>query len=459
MPRPGTEPIRKNSIHRALVSRLLLASILISVFLIALVLSVQFKNIETKTVEQAFVQSERFRFSIMDDLDAPGLGNHARIQRTIDKMAMSKVRATDGNFVFVRVVDLGFREVAGLSDPAYAHINEINDYILKDRDLAELRKQGAWNKMLRMGDTVIVDIGHTLRNSADIPVGYIEGVYAISPAFFSRVQESAIFTALMVAGIVLLTTMILYPSINKLLRRVSGLSANLLHANMEILSVLGSAVAKRDSDTDIHNYRVTIYAVRLAEALGIPEDEIRSLIKGAFLHDVGKIGIRDSILLKPSRLTFEEFKEMNEHVRHGMDIVSGSVWLRDAAPVVGSHHEKYDGTGYLEKRNNGDIPRVARIFAIADVFDALSSRRPYKDAMGYEETMNTLIGGRSTHFDPEILDVFINIAPLLYETYANRDDDRPRSDLKQVNARYFGPDVVSDISLNAAEETSNLHEL
>jgi HD-GYP domain-containing protein (c-di-GMP phosphodiesterase class II) len=253
--------------------------------------------------------------------------------------------------------------------------------------------------------------------------------------------------------------MILYPAINGLLRRVAGLSGSLLHANMEILSVLGSAIAKRDSDTDIHNYRVTIYAVRLAEALGIPEDEIRSLIKGAFLHDVGKIGIRDSILLKPSRLTFEEFKEMNEHVRHGIDIVSGSVWLRDAAPVVGSHHEKYDGTGYLEKRNNGDIPRVARIFAIADVFDALSSRRPYKDAMGYEETMNTLIGGRSTHFDPEILDVFINIAPLLYETYANRDDDRPRSDLKQVNARYFGTVVVSDISLNAAEETSNLHEL
>lgn len=459
MPHQGTDPIRKKSIHRALVTRLLLASIFLSVFLIALVLFVQFKNIETKTVEQALVQSERFRISIIDDLDSPGLGNHARIQRTIDKMAMSKVRSTDGSFVFVRVVDLGFREVAGLSDPEYAHINEINDYIVKDRDLAELRKQGAWNKMLRMGNVVAIDIGYTLRNSADIPVGYIEGVYAISPAFFSRVQQTAIFTALMVAGIVLLTTMILYPSINSLLRRVSGLSANLLHANMEILNVLGSAVAKRDSDTDIHNYRVTIYAVRLAEALGIPENEIRSLIKGAFLHDVGKIGIRDSILLKPSRLTFEEFKEMNEHVRHGMDIVSGSVWLRDAAPVVGSHHEKYDGTGYLEKRNNGDIPRVARIFAIADVFDALSSRRPYKDAMGYEETMNTLIGGRGSHFDPKILDVFINIAPLLYETYANRDDDRPRGDLKQINARYFGPDVVSDISLNRAKETSNRHEL
>jgi HD-GYP domain-containing protein (c-di-GMP phosphodiesterase class II) len=447
MPGAGTDPIRKNSIHRALVARLLLASIFISVFLVALILAVQFKNIETKTVEQALIQSERFRFAIIDDLDAPGLGNHARIQRIIDKMAMSKVRPTDVKFVFVRIVDLGFHEVAGLSDPAYDHIEEVNDYILKHRDLAGLRTQGTWNKMLRLGKAVIIDIGHTLRNSADVPVGYIEGLYVISPAFFSRARKSAIFTALMVAGIVLLTTIILYPSINTLLRRVSGLSANLLHANMEILSVLGSAVAKRDNDTDIHSYRVTIYAVRLAEELGLPENEIRALIKGAFLHDVGKIGIRDSILLKPSRLTSEEFKEMNEHIRHGMDIVSGSVWLHDAALVVGNHHEKYDGTGYLEKRANGDIPRVARIFAIADVFDALSSKRPYKDAMGYEETMNNLIGGKGSYFDPEILDVFIKIAPILYETYANRDDNKPRDDLKQINARYFGPDVIGDVSL------------
>jgi len=161
---------------------------------------------------------------------------------------------------------------------------------------------------------------------------------------------------------------------------------------------------------------------------------------------VGKIGIRDSILLKPSRLTTEELKEMNEHVRHGMDIVSGSVWLRDATQVVGSHHEKFDGSGYLEKRGNNEIPKVARIFAVADVFDALSSKRPYKDAMGYEETMRNLIGSKGSHFDPDILDVFIKIAPILYETYANRDDDKPRDDLKQINDRYFGPGVVGDIS-------------
>ncbi len=446
MPRPLIDSIRKNAIHRALVTRLLLASILISVCLIVVVLYVQFRNIETQTVEQALVQSERFRFSIMDNLDAPGLGDPASIQRTMDKMAVGRVMPTDGHFVFVRIYDLDFREVAGLNDPAYIRINEINDYIHQNRDLEKLRKQSAWNRMLRLGKDVVIDMGYTLKNSADVPAGYIEGVYVISPVFYSKARRSAIFTALMVAGIVLLTSMILYPAINGLLRRVAGLSGSLLHANMEILSVLGSAIAKRDSDTDIHNYRVTIYAVRLAEELGLPENEIRSLIKGAFLHDVGKIGVRDSILLKLSRLTSEEFKEMSEHVRHGMDIVSGSEWLRDAALIVGGHHEKYDGTGYPEKRSNGDIPRVARIFSIADVFDALSSKRPYKDAMSYEETMNRLIEGKGSYFDPEILDAFVRIAPVLYETYANRDDEKTRNDLKHINARYFWPDVAGDIA-------------
>ena len=445
MPRPVIDSIRKNAIHRALVTRLLLASFLISGCLVAVVLYVQFKNIETRTVEQALVQSECFRFSIMDNLDAPGLGNHANIQRTMDRMAAGRVMPADGHFVFVRIADLGFREVAGLNDPAYTRINAIHEYIHQNRGLAELRKQGAWNRMLRLGEDVVIDMGYALRNSADAPVGYIEGVYVISQAFFSKAYRSAIFTALMVAGIVLLTSMILYPSINGLLRRVAGLSGSLLHANMEILSVLGSAIAKRDSDTDIHNYRVAIYAVRLAEELGLPENEIRSLIKGAFLHDVGKIGVRDSILLKRSRLTLEEFKEMSEHVRHGMDIVSGSAWLRDAALVVGCHHEKYDGTGYPEKRGDGDIPRVARIFAIADVFDALSSKRPYKDAMSYEETMSHLIAGKGGYFDPELLDIFVRIAPVLYETYANRDDEKSRNDLKQINTRYFWPDVADDI--------------
>jgi HD-GYP domain-containing protein (c-di-GMP phosphodiesterase class II) len=201
--------------------------------------------------------------------------------------------------------------------------------------------------------------------------------------------------------------------------------------------VLGSAIAKRDNDTDIHNYRVTIYSIRIAEEMNLDYDEIRTLIKGAFLHDVGKIGISDAILLKPSNLTPGEFEVMKLHVRHGIDIVSRSDWLRDAGLVVGNHHEKYDGTGYLAGSKSDEIPRVARIFAVADVFDALTSKRPYKEAYPYEKTMEILEKSRGSHFDPEILDVFIRIAPSLYEAYANRDDDKPRSDLRRIGGRYY----------------------
>src|SRR5690606_25377678 len=108
---------------------------------------------------------------------------------------------------------------------------------------------------------------------------------------------------------------------------------------------------------------------------------MHALIKGALLHDVGKIGVSDGILLKPGRLTDDEFKEMRRHVEYGYDIVGPVRWLSDACDVVRHHHEKYDGSGYDGKLSNGQIPLAARIFAIADVFDALTSRRPYKEPM------------------------------------------------------------------------------
>ncbi len=126
--------------------------------------------------------------------------------------------------------------------------------------------------------------------------------------------------------------------------------------------------------TDIHNYRVTIYAVRLAEAVGLGRRSIRSLIKGAFLHDVGKIGISDRILMKPSRLTGEEFEVMKGHVRHGVDIVERSDWLKDATQVVGYHHEQYAGDGYPAGIEGKNIPMTS-----AAAVDALTSKRPYKE--------------------------------------------------------------------------------
>ena len=241
----------------------------------------------------------------------------------------------------------------------------------------------------------------------------------------------------------LLTALLLYPVIRRLLGQVSALAVNLLDANIETLNVLGSAIAKRDSDTDVHNYRVTIYSVRLAESAGVNDDAMRVLIKGAFLHDVGKIGISDSILLKKGRLTEAEFEEMKKHVTHGLDIVSRSHWLQDAAIVVGNHQEKYDGTGYTRGIAGPDIPLLARIFAIADVFDALTSRRPYKEPFGFDETMEILMQQRGSHFEPELLDAFCRIAKPLYAEYGNRDDEKPRRDLEKIVARYFSVDLAT----------------
>ena len=146
--------------------------------------------------------------------------------------------------------------------------------------------------------------------------------------------------------IVLLTTGLLYPVVVTLLNRVSSLSARLFEANLEMLNVLGSAVAKRDSDTDSHNYRVTIISVKLAEILGLSKQKIQRLIKGAFLHDVGKIGIEDDILHKPGSLSEDEFTAMKNHVPYGVDIVTRAEWIKEAADIVEYHHEKYDGSGY-----------------------------------------------------------------------------------------------------------------
>jgi len=434
----------KRSIHRTLILRLAIATLCISAVLSAVVAFIQFSIVDDRVIDRAMPAVERLRWIIMENLDAPGLGDHERIRQIVQRPASDRMRTWDGHFVLTRILDLDFKEIAKATDDTYPHIAAVSSYTAKGFDRSSLAEQGTWQKMTVLGkDVVFIHLASELKNSADQRAAYIESVFVLSPEVLAQTRKELLFTMLIAAGIVLLTALILYPVIVRLLRRVTSLSADLLHANMEILSVLGSTIAKRDSDTDIHNYRVTIYAVRIAQELRLDDDEIRVLLKGAFLHDVGKIGISDNILMKPGKLTPEEFEEMKKHVRYGVDIVNRSTWLSDAVDIVGSHHEKYDGTGYDKNKRDGEIPRIARIFAVADVFDALTSKRPYKEPLGLDESMKILMENRGAHFDPEVLDAFAKIAPSLYEEYANRTDDKPRQDLDRINAQYYHPDLIS----------------
>jgi HD-GYP domain-containing protein (c-di-GMP phosphodiesterase class II) len=227
------------------------------------------------------------------------------------------------------------------------------------------------------------------------------------------------------------------------------LTENLVESNVETLRVIGSAIAKRDSDTDSHNYRVTIYSVELAERIALKPNIIQGLIKGAFLHDVGKIGISDQILLKPDKLSRSEYETMKLHVQHGLDIVRQSEWLKDAVDVVGFHHEKFSGEGYPNGLNGREIPVNARIFAIADVFDALTSQRPYKERLSLATSMEILNQGRGSHFDPALLDSFSEIAPALYEQYAEGSDDVLIKKLETIILKYFSKEYRYGVDDNS----------
>jgi response regulator RpfG family c-di-GMP phosphodiesterase len=175
------------------------------------------------------------------------------------------------------------------------------------------------------------------------------------------------------------------------------------------LRALAGALEARDVETSGHSDRVVAYSLRLGRELGLSHKELISLEQGALLHDIGKIGIRDLILRKRGALTESEWGEMREHVGYGLRIINGIDFLRGAAPVVGEHHEKYDGSGYPTGLRGEMIHLNARIFAVADAFDAITSDRPYRQAASYEDARAEIVANGGAHFDPVVVRAFLSV--------------------------------------------------
>lgn len=180
-------------------------------------------------------------------------------------------------------------------------------------------------------------------------------------------------------------------------------------SHFDTIKTLINALEQRDMETEGHSARVVRLAAELGKRLDLEEDEMDQLIVGAYVHDVGKIGVPDSILLKKGPLTKEERETMEKHVVKGREIIHDSIFLRSAENVLLYHHEKWDGTGYPSRVKGLTIPKAARIFAVIDVFDALVSDRPYRDGMSVEEATAILEAERGTSFDPEVLDAFMQM--------------------------------------------------
>ncbi len=197
--------------------------------------------------------------------------------------------------------------------------------------------------------------------------------------------------------------------IKKINEELKNTNEKLEKAYLESIQTLRFTVEAKDSYTRGHSDRVSEYSVLIGKRLNLSEEDLKILKIGGLFHDIGKIGVPDSILLKESKLTDDEYSEIKNHPSIGSHILSTASIFQDIIPIVKHHHEKYDGHGYPSQLKGNDIPYFARIAAIADSFDAMTSRRTYRDSLPIETVIAEFERCKGTQFDPELTDIFLDI--------------------------------------------------
>lgn len=413
------------NIHRLLLKRLLASWFLISLAVGGTLYYFGIENIDDQLVRIVEAEAGKFTPDQLNSLNTAGSDTSSLWQTTDDFMLKDSV--------VVELYDQNGNKVLERVNPRFEAIEkglkQFTHVFPRDGSVSYAR--------FTFDGQVVLQALVPIKSSNGVTAGFLEGVLIIEQATLDRLYQELFTTLLIALCTVLLTTLVLYPVIISLNRNVIKFTRDLLKGNIELMEVLGSAIAKRDSDTNIHNYRVSIYAVRLAEAIHLDQAQILKLITGAFLHDVGKIGISDNILLKPGKLTDDEFAVMKTHVDLGVDILTKSNWLQSARDVVEFHHEKFNGQGYMHGLKGEAIPINARIFAIADVFDALTSKRPYKEALPFAEAMAILHRDSGSHFDPHLLLAFAGIVERLFKEISAASDEEVEKKLQNLIEHYF----------------------
>ncbi len=208
------------------------------------------------------------------------------------------------------------------------------------------------------------------------------------------------------------------------MRTISKMNENLEKAYIDSIEILRHTVEARDPYTRGHSDRVSEYAVLLGKKLNLPDDDIEKLRIGGLFHDIGKIGIPDSILLKESKLTDEEYIKIKEHPVIGYNILANAEMFKNILDIVKYHHERYDGNGYPEKLAGSNIPYLARITSVVDSFDAMTSRRSYRDSLPMDVVKSEILQNLGSQFDPEIGIAFLDIL------------DNDFNSIKQIQEKY-----------------------
>src|SRR5581483_748476 len=190
------------------------------------------------------------------------------------------------------------------------------------------------------------------------------------------------------------------------------------------LEALGDALDLKDAETEGHSRRVTLFTIAIAQALGMPREQIAVIARGAFLHDIGKMAIPDAILRKPDKLNPDEVLIMQEHAYRGYQMLKKIPFLAEASEIVYSHQERYDGTGYPRGLQGNEIPLGARIFSIADTLDAITSDRPYRPAQSLKAAREEIERWSGRQFDPDIVKIFSSMPDNIWEELRKEIDSQ-----------------------------------
>ena len=280
------------------------------------------------------------------------------------------------------------------------------DVVLLDVQMPELNGIETLKKLKSYSPDLSVIMVSASRDIENVRVALKEGAYDYVFKPFNVVDVDAVIRRALERAALIKANKDYQKNLE---RKVADQTRELVKLYSGTLEAMILALDLREHETGHHSYRVTEYALNLARHLNLGEAQLSILAKGALLHDIGKIGVPDHILLKPDMLTDEEWGLMKQHAQHGYELLNKIEFLEESSLIVYTHHERYDGEGYPRGLAGDDIPLGARIFSVVDALDAMTSKRVYKEAMPFEEAIDRIKKASGTQFDPMIVEAFVNI--------------------------------------------------
>ncbi|WP_162139863.1 CHASE2 domain-containing protein [Limisalsivibrio acetivorans] len=335
-----------------------------------------------------------------------------------------------GKIVFIGSTAVGLNDLHNVAGTLYfpgveVHATFVDNLI--NRDFFSIPK---WGRDLEIGlilfFSLIVSLALSFRNNAITALTLPVGLGLVLSGSLLLLEHTHMYVSPLAVVVALFAVFLISISLNYSIEMRRSLQwANILARTHEAaIESMATVAETRDPETGAHIIRTQNYVKRLAEHMSDKPEYKKILTKryiellyiSAPMHDIGKVGVPDNILLKPGRLDEAEFEEMKKHAVYGLNIIHGAQekipeneFLRMAADIAYTHHEKWDGSGYPRGLKGAEIPLAGRLMAIADVYDALISKRHYKAPMGHEKAMSIIKEGRGTHFDPELVDAFLEI--------------------------------------------------